>query len=83
MVSDGRAVVRGDVLLSIVEDRLGVALSADDVDTIGGWVWHRLGRLPEAGDVVAGGEDHPEIRVEAMDGRAVRSVSFALDGVDR
>ncbi len=77
-ITDGRATVRGDVLLSVLSDRVGLNLQADDVDTIGGWVWHELGRLPRPGDVVDGTSTHPAIRVEAMDGRAVTRVSFAM-----
>src|SRR5690606_8939117 len=40
----GRVSVRGDVLLSTLRDRFGLDLDVDDVDTIGGWLWHHLGR---------------------------------------
>lgn len=44
--------IRGDVLLTIVNERFEFALPDDEVDTIGGYVWHHLGRLPVVGDEV-------------------------------
>lgn len=88
VVADGRVFLRGDVLLSVVKDRLGVSLEADDVDTVGGWVWHRIGRLPVVGELVANDADPSEedtvvLRVESMDGRAVTRVSFPFEGDER
>lgn len=77
VVVGGRIVVRGDVLLATLRERFGVSLAADDVDTIGGWVWHHLGRTPEPGDVVQPIPDDPAVRVDEMDGRAVLRASFA------
>ena len=44
--------VRGDVLLSQLNERFGFALPDETVDTVGGYVWHHLGRLPVVGDEV-------------------------------
>ncbi len=44
--------VRGDVLLEVLNERFGLALPAEEVDTVGGYVWHHLGRLPVVGDEV-------------------------------
>lgn len=79
-IADGRVSVRGDVLLSTLQDRLGVRIDAVDVDTIGGLIWHQLGRTPIVGDLVTLPPDGPEIRVDAMDGRAVARASFTEPG---
>jgi CBS domain containing-hemolysin-like protein len=78
--ADGRVSVRGDVLLETLEDRFDIRTDAVDVDTVGGLVWHHLGRVPVPGDIVVVGPDGPELRVDAMDGRAVMRVSFADAG---
>jgi CBS domain containing-hemolysin-like protein len=71
-----RALVRGDVSVRRLNEWLDLALPGEDADSLGGLVWNVLGRSPMPGDVVdAGGVP---IRVEAMDGRAVRAVSFPL-----
>ena len=74
--ADGRVSVRGDVLVSTLQDRFDIRIDPVDVDTVGGLVWHHLGRTPQPGDVVAIAPDGPEVRVDAMDGRAVTRVSF-------
>lgn len=79
----GRISLRGDVLLATVEDRFGLPIDSDDVDTIGGLIWHLLGRTPAPGDTVAFTRDGAELRVDAMDGRAVSRASFLEPGGDR
>lgn len=67
--------VRGDVGISLLNDRFRLGFPDADVDTIGGLVWHELGRLPEPGDeLVVSGTTH-RLRVEQMDRQAVRRVS--------
>ncbi len=74
--ADGRVSVRGDVLLSALQDRFGFRIEELDVDTVGGLVWHCLDRTPVPGDAVAITPDGPELRVDVMDGRAVMRASF-------
>jgi CBS domain containing-hemolysin-like protein len=79
----GRVSVRGDVLLSVLQERFDVEIDAPGVDTVGGLVWHRLGRTPAVGDVVTLAEGAIELRVDAMDGRAVTRASFTEPGGER
>jgi CBS domain containing-hemolysin-like protein len=44
--------VRGDVLLEVLNERFELALPVDRADTVSGYVWHTLGRLPTVGDTV-------------------------------
>lgn len=74
--TDGRVSVRGDVLLDTLVERFGISIEAVGIDTVGGLVWHHLGRTPAPGDVVPIPPDDIELRVDAMDGRAVTRVSF-------
>jgi putative hemolysin len=84
IVIDGdRVSVRGDVLLSVLEQRFGLELAIPNVDTIGGWVWHHLDRTPMVGDVVTPSPELTPFRVDEMDGRAVTRVSFERQGVVR
>jgi putative hemolysin len=77
IVIDGsRAVVRGDVLLDVLEHRFGIDFELREIDTIGGLVWHHVGRTPRPGDVVPAGDRHPAVLVDAVDGRIVTQVSF-------
>lgn len=79
----GRVSIRGDVLLSQLSERFDLQLEVDGVDTLGGLVWHRLGRPPRVGDVVPMAEGGPALRVDAMDRRRVTRASFDLPDVDR
>lgn len=81
-IGDERVLVRGDVLLETLNDRFRLSLPTDEVDTVGGLIWHLLGRLPAAGDEVevedGAGDDELRLRVEAMERSAVRLASFAV-----
>ena len=77
------------MLLQILNDRFGLALPVDRADTISGYVWHHLGRLPAVGDTVPlsarASSDAPdvsatppELRVDSVDGTLVERVSFIL-----
>jgi len=43
-------VIRGSVPLHELQDRIGLALEAADVDTLGGYIVQELDRLPKVGD---------------------------------
>ena len=62
---DGTYVVDGGVPVQEVNERLDVAFESDDVETIGGLVFSRLGRVPEVGDQIE--QDGYAIRVEAVE----------------
>jgi magnesium and cobalt exporter, CNNM family len=89
--------VRGDVLLSVLNERFDLAIPVDRADTVSGYVWHHLGRLPEVGDTVPlvtranpaesgdvtdSAEHPPQLRVDSVDGTLVERVSFTLPGHD-
>ncbi len=88
-LTDTRISLRGDVLLSVVNDRFDLAAPTDEVDTVGGYVWHYLGRQPRVGDVVPlprRSADHDQadidadtdatLRVDSVDGTLVDRASF-------
>jgi len=79
--------VRGDVLLTILNERFDLALPVDRADTVSGYVWQHLGRLPRVGDTaplitseqraeIDDGALRPSLRVDAVDGTLVERVSF-------
>jgi CBS domain containing-hemolysin-like protein len=51
-LADGTAVVDGLALLPDVEAEFGIAFGSDDYDTLGGFIFGRLGRRPAVGDRV-------------------------------
>ena len=64
--------VRGDARLDAINEELGLSLDAPYVDTIGGLVITRLGRLAAADDRLQVGR--VRLEVERVEGHAVRSV---------
>ncbi len=49
---DGNALVNGSASIDDVNDALSLDLTTEEVDTIGGLVYERLGRIPVVGDQV-------------------------------
>ena len=77
----GRVVVRGDLLVSEVNERYLLALPEERADTIGGLVMDRLERVAREGDeVVISGV---RFTVTGVERQAVSEVSFAPDEVER
>ena len=58
-----------------MEDLFGISIESDDFDTVGGFVYHNLGRIPHIGDVVENGE----LRVEVVSvaGRRLRTLKIS------
>lgn len=81
VVADGRVAVRGDVLIATLNDQFGLGLDPGRVDTVGGWVWQELGRMPEVGDEVPI-DKTLVVKVDAMEGRGVGWASFPQPGGD-
>ena len=73
--------IDGSVSLPAVADTLGVAFDGEGFDTLGGLVLDRLGRPPEAGDVVS--EGGYSMEVLAVDGARVSTVRIRKTGPDR
>jgi CBS domain containing-hemolysin-like protein len=71
----GTFVVDGLAPLDELRDRLGVALSEEPYDTVGGLVFGRLGRLARVGDAVE--IEGFRFQVTAIDGRRVAQVRVA------
>ena len=70
----GAVVVNAGLSTEDVEDLFGVSINSDDYDTVGGFVYHQLGRIPHVGDVVEDGE----LRVEVVSvaGRRLRTLKI-------
>ena len=67
---DGSALVKAGVAIDAVEELFGVKLDDADADTIGGYVYTTLGRMPETGDRVE--TEQLSIEVTAVLGRRIQ-----------
>jgi CBS domain containing-hemolysin-like protein len=80
-LDDGSYEADGSVSLSVVNDALGTDLEGNGYETLGGLVLDRLGRTPEASDVVEAGGHRFE--VTAVDGARISTVQIdRIDGDD-
>jgi CBS domain containing-hemolysin-like protein len=83
-VSGDEALLDGRVSIWDVNELFGSDIEAEDFDTVGGCVFHMLGRVPAVGDVVDA--DGLTLTVLSVDGhrvrrvRAVRRVKTGDDG---
>ena len=75
---EGRIHLRGDLLVTDVNEYLGLNLPDSEADTLGGLVFSELGRLPVVGDEVKIGAPGVTIRVETIEARSVSEVSLLL-----
>jgi CBS domain containing-hemolysin-like protein len=76
MVSAWTARVRGDVILDELNQHLDLTLAHPESETVAGLVMDLLGRMAHAGDAVTFGG--VTFEVEAVDGRAIRTVLVRL-----
>ena len=70
---EGDVLIGAGVLISEVNERFGLRIPEEEFDTVGGFVFGTLGRVPEMGDAVAvwGPDGEMELRVEETEERRV------------
>jgi len=69
---DGKVLVDAGVTTERIEELLGAVIETAEVDTVGGYVYHSLGRIPQTGDIVETDDLH--IEVVSMLGRRLRKL---------
>ncbi|MSP22417.1 MAG: HlyC/CorC family transporter [Dehalococcoidia bacterium] len=83
-ISDDECIVDAGLALSELADLFGVEVEIEDVDTVGGLVVSRLGRLAVPGDDVTDIEHGLRLRVLSVVGRRVKTVRIErLSEVDQ
>jgi CBS domain containing-hemolysin-like protein len=75
---EGRIHLRGDLLVTDVNEYLELDLPDEEADTLGGLVFSALGRLAKVGDEVLVGRPGVSVRVESMDAFSITEVSLQL-----
>ena len=76
-VSQDEAIFDATVSIDDVNDALDLELQGEDVDTIGGLLYERLGKVPSMGDRVE--MDGVQLAVESTHGRRIRKVRVRRD----
>ena len=73
-IDDNEFIVEGGLGLYELEELVGLELDSSEVSTVGGYVTHMLGRLPETGEKVIIGDY--EVTATKADGRRVEQLRF-------
>ena len=69
---DGAVLVDAGVTTDDVDEMFGTSIDSADVDTVGGYVYHSLGKIPQLGDVVT--TENLQISVVSILGRRLRKL---------
>jgi len=77
---DGDVLVHAGVPTEDIEELFSTTIDSDDVDTVGGYVYQVLGKIPSTGDVVE--TEHLRIEVVSILGRRIRKLRIGRIGVD-
>jgi putative hemolysin len=77
-LGEGEAIFQGVTPLDDVNETLDLDLTAEDVDSIGGYVYTQLGRIPVPGDTVT--TQGAALTVLATTGRRVKKVKVTKQG---
>ncbi|PKB83587.1 MAG: hypothetical protein BZY88_01770 [SAR202 cluster bacterium Io17-Chloro-G9] len=72
---DGTVVVDAGVSTTDIEDLFTTKIESEDVDTVGGFIYQALGRIPQVGDLVT--TDHLKIEVVSIMGRRLRKLKVS------
>jgi CBS domain containing-hemolysin-like protein len=70
---EGDVIIDGGASIDEVNERFGMDLSSEDFDTIGGYIFGALGRVPQNGDSIHV-DGSGELRVEGTEERRVTAV---------
>jgi CBS domain containing-hemolysin-like protein len=71
-VDDTEVIVDARVSIDDLNELLGLHIEGEDFDTVGGFVYHELGRIPLAGDEVQ--SDGLRLRVLSVLGRRIKKI---------
>ena len=82
-VSDGSVIFDGRTPVSEINDSIGVEIpEMDDVDTIGGWICAKLGKIPSAGEEKSKDEELKLTVLEADDRKIISVKIKTMDKSD-
>lgn len=75
-VADGEYVFQGRIDIDDFNEVMGVSLPNDDADSLGGFIYNRIGRVPASGETIL--FDRLKLTVEQVIGRRIRKVRALL-----
>jgi len=79
-ISESEAIMDARVTLDELNDLFDLQIEGEDYDTVGGYVYHQLGRMPAPGDEVRA--DGLDLRVISVLGRRIKKVRVSKAPVE-
>ncbi|MBN2070954.1 MAG: HlyC/CorC family transporter [Candidatus Krumholzibacteriota bacterium] len=73
---EGEFVVGGRINLDDLEERLGISLPSDEVDTLGGFLFDLIGKVPEEGERIE--YEGIGFMIKVLDGQRIMEVGIKL-----
>jgi CBS domain containing-hemolysin-like protein len=67
-------IVDGSMNLDDLNEMMEIDLPTDEADSIGGYIYSLLGRVPDVGETIEEAEHHVSMRIEAVENRRIRKV---------
>jgi CBS domain containing-hemolysin-like protein len=74
-ISPGAFVIDAQLELAVASEKMGIEIDDAEVETVGGWVTHVVGRIPVIGEVI----NHPPFRITILEGKANRITRVRVD----
>ena len=71
-INENEYIFHGRIDLDDFNDLMGTELPRSEADTLGGYIFNHIGRVPAAGDKVQ--VDHIELTIEQISGQSIRKV---------
>jgi CBS domain containing-hemolysin-like protein len=79
-LNDAEAIMDARVGLDELNELFDLKIEGDDYDTVGGFVYHQLGRMPAPGDEVQA--DGLDLRVISVIGRRIKKIRVTKASVE-
>jgi CBS domain containing-hemolysin-like protein len=73
-LSANEYIVDGSMNLDDLNEMLSTDLPTEEADSIGGYIYSKLGHVPEIGEIIEEPEHHVRMRIEAVENRRIRKV---------
>jgi CBS domain containing-hemolysin-like protein len=73
-LGDNEYIVDGGMNLDDLNEMMGINLPTDEADSIGGYIYSQLGRVPDVGEIIEEPAHHVRMRIEAVENRRIRKV---------
>lgn len=71
-INENEYLLHGRITLNDLNELLGSSLESEDADTLSGWIYIRLGRVPEVNETLQ--QDSVRLTIEKLSGRRIKLV---------